>query len=75
MRFNPDRIIVGEPRRGEETLRLRTHSGHGAGLSTIHANDCQSVLMKLEQYHAEVVGGSEENYTWSCGYSNEYLVL
>ena len=51
MRFNSDRIIVGELRRGEETLGLLKawNLGHAGGLSTIHANDCQSVLMKLEQ--------------------------
>ena len=53
-----------------------THSGHGAGLSTIHANDCQSVLMKLEQYHAEVVGSDQKKTRLEAvGYSGEYLVL
>ena len=62
MRFNPDRIIVGELRRGEETLELLKawNSGHAGGLSTIHANDCQSGLMKLEQYLAEVVESDQK---------------
>ena len=30
------------------------------GLSTIHANDCQSGLMKLEQYLAEVVESDQK---------------
>ena len=62
MRLNPDRIIVGELRRGEETLELLKawNSGHAGGLSTIHANDCQSGLMKLEQYLAEVVESDQK---------------
>ena len=62
MRLNPDRIIVGELRRGEETLELLKawNSGHAGGLSTIHANDCQSGLMKLEQYLAEVVASDQK---------------
>ena len=78
MRLNPDRIIVGELRRGEETLELLKawNSGHAGGLSTIHANDCQSVLMKLEQYHAEVVGSDQKKTRLEAvGYSGEYLVL
>ena len=62
MRLNPDRIIVGELRRGEETLELLKawNSGHAGGLSTIHANDCQSGLMKLEQYLTEVVESDQK---------------
>ena len=62
MRLNPDRIIVGELRRGEETLELLKawNSGHAGGLSTIHAYDCQSGLMKLEQYLAEVVESDQK---------------
>ena len=62
MRLNPDRIIVGELRRGEETLELLKawNSGHAGGLSTIHANDCQSGLMKLEQYLAEIVESDQK---------------
>ena len=62
MRLNPDRIIVGELRRGEETLELLKawNSGHAGGVSTIHANDCQSGLMKLEQYLAEVVASDQK---------------
>ena len=46
------------------------------GLSTIHANDCQSVLMKLGQYHAEVVGSDQKKTRLEAvGYSGEYLVL
>ena len=78
MRFNSDRIIVGELRRGEETLGLLKawNLGHAGGLSTIHANDCQSVLMKLGQYHAEVVGSDQKKTRLEAvGYSSEYLVL
>ena len=46
------------------------------GLSTIHANDCQSGLMKLGQYHAEVVGSDQKKTRLEAvGYSSEYLVL
>ena len=50
MRFNPDRIIVGcvQKWRGNIGTAQSMNSGHVWGLSTIHANDCQSVLMKLE---------------------------
>ncbi|RRD40368.1 secretion system protein E [Leptotrichia sp. OH3620_COT-345] len=56
MRLNPDRIFVGELRRGEETIELLKawNSGHPGGISTIHANTNQSALKKVEQYLGEV---------------------
>ena len=78
MRFNPDRIIVGcvQKWRGNLGTAQSMNSGHVWGLSTIHANDCQSVLMKLEQYHAEVVGSDQKKTRLEAvGYSGEYLVL
>lgn len=56
MRLNPDRIILGELREGEETLALLKgwNSGHPGGLSTIHANSNEAGLQKLEQYLDEV---------------------
>ena len=62
MRFNPDRIIVGcvQKWRGNLGTAQSMNSGHVWGLSTIHANDCQSGLMKLEQYLAEVVESDQK---------------
>ena len=49
MRLNPTRIIVGELRKGIDTLELLKawNSGHSGGMSTIHANDCLGGLLKL----------------------------
>ena len=60
MRLNPDRIIVGEIREGAEaqTLLKAWNSGHPGGLSTIHADDCEEALYKLELYLSEVLKGS-----------------
>ena len=59
MRMNPIRIIVGELRRGKETLELLKawNSGHSGGLSTIHADDCRGGLLKLKQYIQEETEG------------------
>lgn len=50
LRMRPDRIIVGEVR-GEEALSLikAWNTGHSGGLSTIHANSCETVIMRLKQ--------------------------
>ena len=55
MRANPDRIIVGELRAGEETLELLKawNSGHPGGFATIHANSAAAGLKKLKQYLGE----------------------
>ena len=57
MRLNPTRIIVGELRKGIDTLELLKawNSGHSGGMSTIHANDCLGGLLKLEQYLDEEI--------------------
>lgn len=56
MRSNIDRIVLGELRKGSETLELLKawNSGHEGGISTIHANSAAAGLMKLEQYTSEV---------------------
>lgn len=52
MRLSPERIIFGEVR-GAESYDLLGgfNSGHSGGLSTIHANDGQGGLKKLEMYN------------------------
>lgn len=56
MRLTPDRIIVGEIRKGVVAIELLKlwNSGHDGGFSTIHAGSCQSGLLKLNQYLGEV---------------------
>lgn len=62
MRLNPDRILIGELRTGEESIELLKawNSGHSGGMSTIHANNSQAGLQKLEQYLGEVSHKEQE---------------
>lgn len=55
-RFNPDRIIVGELRGGEETMELLKafNTGHDGGFTTLHANDAITGLNKLLDFILEV---------------------
>ncbi len=56
MRQNPDRIIVGEVRGGEALVLLKAwNTGHPGGISTVHANDCNSSLFRLEQLVLEAI--------------------
>lgn len=50
LRFDPDRIIVGEVR-GAEALTLLDswNTGHPGGLSTVHANSAKQALRRIEQ--------------------------
>src|SRR5262245_12866002 len=49
LRMRPDRIIVGEVRGEEALARLQaTHTGHDAGLTTIHANGARDALHRLD---------------------------
>ncbi len=52
MRRTPDRVVVGEIRDGDAAAVLLSawNSGHSGGLTTIHADDIQGGLKKLEQY-------------------------
>ena len=61
MRYNPDRIIVGELRDGFTTNELLKvwNSGHGGGFATIHANNCLAGIQKLKQYLSEVVSSDQ----------------
>jgi pilus assembly protein CpaF len=49
LRMRPDRIIVGEVRRGEALELVQSMiSGHPGSLATIHASDPLSALLRLE---------------------------
>ncbi len=50
MRLQPDRIIVGEVRDGAALALLKMwNTGHPGGLATIHANDCEHGLIRMQQ--------------------------
>ena len=59
MRLSPDRMIIGDIRTGEVTLEFlkAMNSGHNCGITSIHANDLYSTILKLEQYLSEVLTG------------------
>lgn len=63
MRMTPDRIIVGELRKGEECMEMLKawNSGHNGGIATIHANGAKEGLIKVEQYLGEVSEKSQVN--------------
>ena len=49
LRMRPDRILLGEVRGGEALDMLQAmNTGHEGSLSTIHANDTQDALSRLE---------------------------
>jgi pilus assembly protein CpaF len=49
LRMRPDRIIVGEIRGAEALDMIQAMvSGHGGGLSTLHASDPRDTLIRLE---------------------------
>lgn len=52
MRRSPDRIILGEVRDGQacSVLLSAWNSGHSGGMTTIHADDAEGGLRKIEQY-------------------------
>jgi type IV secretion system protein VirB11 len=57
MRLRPDRIIVGEVRDGAVLALLKMwNTGHPGGLATIHANDCEDGLLRVEQLVEENPG-------------------
>lgn len=59
MRLSPDRMMIGEIRTGEVTLEFlkAMNSGHNGGITSIHANNAYSTILKLEQYLSEVLSG------------------
>lgn len=48
LRMRPDRIIIGEIRGYEAYSLLQAwNTGHGGGVVTVHANNCQSALKRI----------------------------
>jgi Flp pilus assembly CpaF family ATPase len=57
LRMRPDRIVVGECRGGETLDMLQAmNTGHDGSLTTIHANDPQEGLLRLEVMALEAQG-------------------
>lgn len=49
LRLRPDRIIVGEVRRGEAFDLLQAlNTGHDGGMASVHGNDAKQALSRLE---------------------------
>ena len=49
LRMRPDRIVVGEVRRGEALDLIQSMiSGHAGSLTTVHANTCRDAAIRLE---------------------------
>ena len=54
LRLRPDRIIVGEVRGAEAMALLKSwNTGHPGGIATLHANNAQGALTRLEQLVGE----------------------
>ncbi|EGQ60425.1 P-type conjugative transfer protein TrbB [Acidithiobacillus sp. GGI-221] len=50
LRYRPDRIFVGEVRDGAALALLKAwNTGHPGGLATLHANDPEAALIRLDQ--------------------------
>ncbi|MHB8201922.1 P-type conjugative transfer ATPase TrbB [Acidithiobacillus sp.] len=50
LRYRPDRIFVGEVRDGSALALLKSwNTGHPGGLATLHANNPQAALVRLDQ--------------------------
>jgi len=50
MRLRPDRIVVGEVRDKSALALLKAwNTGHSGGVATVHANDAEAGLIRLEQ--------------------------
>lgn len=55
LRYNPDRIIIGEVRGGEALELLKAwNTGHEGGTGTVHANSAALGLERIEQCIEEV---------------------
>lgn len=55
LRLRPDRIVIGEVRDGSALDLLKAwNTGHPGGLATIHANNAQEALSRLEDLIGEV---------------------
>jgi len=61
MRLKPTRIIVGEVRGAEaHTLLKAWNTGHPGGIATIHANDGEGGLIRLETLVAEATAAPQQ---------------
>jgi pilus assembly protein CpaF len=57
LRMRPDRIVVGECRGGEALDMLQAmNTGHAGSLTTIHANESEDALRRLEVLSLEAEG-------------------
>ena len=57
LRLRPDRIIVGEVRGTEALTLLKSwNTGHPGGFSSLHANDAEAALRRIEMLIQEACG-------------------
>ncbi len=63
LRYNPDRIIVGEVRDPKPTLTMLMawNTGHPGGVATIHANSAIDALMRVEKLVSVVSSSSQKD--------------
>lgn len=62
MRLKPTRIVVGEVRGAEaHTLLKAWNTGHPGGIATLHANDAESGLVRLETLVAEATASPQQS--------------
>ena len=61
LRSRPDRIIMGECLKGDQTLALLSawNTGHAGGFTTLHATDAHHVLRRLNQLCSQVTVSSQ----------------
>lgn len=59
LRWNPDRIIFGEVRYGDVANELikAWNTGHDGNITTIHADSCESMLLRMRSLLGEVLPG------------------
>lgn len=62
LRGRPTRIIIGECRKGDQTLQMLKawNTGHPGGMTTIHANNAEEVIMRMDQLCSEVSVSSQK---------------
>lgn len=73
MRYNPDRILVGEVRDLHALTVIKSwNTGHDGGLATVHANSATDGLTRVEQLIAE--GETDPNKAVLAG-AIHYLVF
>ena len=61
MRLKPTRIVVGEVRGAEALTLLKSwNTGHPGGVATVHANDAQAGLKRLEALIAEATAAPSQ---------------